>query len=99
MAGKEEMRIGCSGWSYKDWVGPFYPSDAEAKDYLKLYSRTFDCVEIDSSFYRIPSPGMVSQWKSGTPDGFTFSPSSRRRSRTRTSSRTSSRRFCTSTAS
>ncbi len=70
----EEFRIGCSGWSYKDWVGPFYPSNTEAKDYLKLYSRTFDCVEIDSSFYRIPSPGMVSQWKSSTPDGFTFCP-------------------------
>jgi len=70
----EEFRIGCSGWSYKDWVGPFYPSNTEAKDYLKLYSRTFDCVEIDSSFYRIPSPVMVSQWKSSTPDGFTFCP-------------------------
>ncbi|MGH9920330.1 MAG: DUF72 domain-containing protein [Nitrososphaerales archaeon] len=70
----ENVRIGCSGWSYKDWVGPFYPSNTEAKDYLKLYSRTFDCVEIDSSFYRIPSPGMVSQWKSSTPEGFTFCP-------------------------
>ena len=74
MSGLEKIRIGCSGWSYKDWVGPFYPPNTEAKDYLKLYSRTFDCVEIDSSFYRIPSPGMVSQWKNTTPDGFTFSP-------------------------
>ncbi len=74
MSGLEKVRIGCSGWSYKDWVGPFYPSGAEAKDYLRLYSRTFDCVEIDSSFYRIPSPGMVSQWKSSTPGTFTFSP-------------------------
>jgi uncharacterized protein YecE (DUF72 family) len=70
----EKMRIGCSGWSYKDWAGPFYPSNAEAKDYLRLYSRTFNCVEIDSSFYRIPSPSMISRWKNATPDGFTFSP-------------------------
>ena len=74
MPENERVRIGCSGWSYKDWVGPFYPPNTEAKDYLKLYSRAFNCVEIDSSFYRIPSPGMVSQWKNNTPDGFTFSP-------------------------
>ncbi len=68
------LRVGCSGWSYKDWVGPFYPQDAQAKDYLRLYSRAFDCVEIDSSFYRIPSPFMISQWKASTPEGFKFAP-------------------------
>ncbi len=70
----EKVKIGCSGWSYQDWVGPFYPPDAQAKDFLGLYSRTFDCVEIDSSFYRIPSPSMIGHWKSVTPEGFTFSP-------------------------
>ena len=70
----DKLRIGCSGWSYKDWVGGFYPKDLQAGDYLKFYSRVFDCVEIDSSFYRIPSPFMVNQWKNNTPDGFTFSP-------------------------
>jgi uncharacterized protein YecE (DUF72 family) len=70
----EKLRIGCSGWSYKDWVGPFYPADTQAKDYLRFYSQAFNCVEIDSSFYRIPSPFMVSQWKNNTPEGFTFSP-------------------------
>jgi uncharacterized protein YecE (DUF72 family) len=74
LPGTEKVRVGCSGWSYKDWVGPFYPPGTEAKDYLGLYSRTFNCVEIDSSFYRIPSPAMVSHWKTATPDGFTFSP-------------------------
>ena len=74
MPGAEKFRVGCSGWSYKDWVGPFYPRDAEPKDYLGLYSKAFDCVEIDSSFYRIPSPAMVAQWKRVTPPGFTFSP-------------------------
>ncbi|MDA4132349.1 MAG: DUF72 domain-containing protein, partial [Thaumarchaeota archaeon] len=63
------MRIGCSGWSYKDWVGPFYPADLQPKEYLKFYSQAFDCVEIDSSFYRIPSLSMVSQWKRNTPEG------------------------------
>ncbi len=70
----EGLRIGCSGWSYKDWAGPFYPKDLPARDYLKFYSSVFNCVEIDSSFYRIPSPSMITQWSRGTPPGFTFSP-------------------------
>jgi uncharacterized protein YecE (DUF72 family) len=70
----KSIRIGCSGWSYKDWQGIFYPKDLPARDYLRFYSRIFNCVEIDSSFYRIPGPLMVSQWKSVTPAGFTFSP-------------------------
>ena len=70
----EDLRIGCSGWSYKDWQGIFYPKDLAARDYLKFYSGVFASVEIDSSFYRVPSPSMVSQWKASTPDGFSFSP-------------------------
>jgi len=69
-----KLRIGCSGWSYKDWQGIFYPKELAAKDYLKYYSGVFDCVEIDSSFYRVPSPFMISQWKANTPPGFLFSP-------------------------
>jgi uncharacterized protein YecE (DUF72 family) len=67
-------RIGCSGWSYKDWVGPFYPPGTEPKEYIKLYSRAFDSVEVDSSFYRIPTASMISHWKSATPPGFVFCP-------------------------
>jgi uncharacterized protein YecE (DUF72 family) len=68
------IRIGCSGWSYADWVGPFYPKDTTPQEYLKLYSRVFDCVEIDSTFYRAPTPTMVQQWNSTTPTGFLFTP-------------------------
>jgi uncharacterized protein YecE (DUF72 family) len=68
------LRVGCSGWSYKDWVGPFYPRDMAAKDYLKFYSKVFDCVEVDSSFYRIPNAFMINQWRNNTPTGFLFSP-------------------------
>jgi uncharacterized protein YecE (DUF72 family) len=67
-------RIGCSGWSYADWVGPFYPKDTRPQDYLRLYSRVFDCVEIDSTFYRAPSPIMVQQWTKSSPPGFIFAP-------------------------
>ena len=68
------IRIGCSGWSYADWVGPFYPKNTPPQDYLKLYSRVFDCVEIDSTFYRAPSSVMVQHWLSGTSPGFVFAP-------------------------
>ena len=70
----DALRIGCSGWSYKDWHGIFYPKELPAKDFLKFYSGVFNSVEIDSSFYRVPSPAMISQWKGTTPTGFTFSP-------------------------
>jgi uncharacterized protein YecE (DUF72 family) len=69
-----KMRVGCSGWSYEDWVGPFYPKHAKAKDYLRLYSSVFDAVEIDSSFYRIPNQVMISQWNKNTPENFIFCP-------------------------
>jgi len=68
------VRIGCSGWSYADWVGPFYPKETTPQQYLSLYSKIFDCVEIDSTFYRAPSPSMVEQWSANTPDGFVFAP-------------------------
>ena len=70
----DKLRIGCSGWSYKDWQGAFYPRGLAAKDYLSYYSKVFNCVEIDSSFYRVPNQSMVNQWRSGTPEGFLFSP-------------------------
>ncbi len=68
----ERLRVGCSGWSYQDWVGPFYPKDAKPSDYLSLYSHVFNAVEIDSTYYRTPSPVMVANWRKTTPDGFLF---------------------------
>lgn len=70
----DKIRVGCSGWSYKDWAGIFYPKDLPAGEYLKFYSKYFNCVEIDSSFYRIPSSFMVEQWRKNSPEGFKFSP-------------------------
>jgi len=67
-----KLKIGCSGWSYQDWVGPFYPKDARPSDYLRLYSNVFDAVEVDSTYYRNPSPLMVSNWRRATPEGFVF---------------------------
>lgn len=67
-----KYRVGCSGWSYKDWIGPFYPKETPSYDLLKYYSTVFDTVEVDSSFYRTPTANMVASWNKSTPEGFTF---------------------------
>lgn len=69
---RNKYLTGCSGWSYKSWVGPFYPKGTKAKDFLRLYSTVFDAVEIDSTFYSIPESSVVSNWYSSTGDHFTF---------------------------
>ena len=64
--------VGCSGWSYTSWEGPFYPSGTENFRWLNYYSRVFDYVEIDSTFYRIPNIFMVQNWVKKTPKSFKF---------------------------
>jgi len=63
------IRLGCAGWSYKEWVGPLYDSD---KSMLRQYSSVFDTVEIDSSFYKFPEKGTVLGMARYTPLGFQF---------------------------
>jgi uncharacterized protein YecE (DUF72 family) len=60
-------------WTYPDWIGTFYPPSAKNSEFLSLYSRVFDIVEVDSTFYRSPSPILVKQWREKTPDNFIFS--------------------------
>jgi uncharacterized protein YecE (DUF72 family) len=67
-----QLYIGCSGWSYSSWQGPFYPSNLENKYWLSYYSQVFNYVEIDSTFYRIPNEFMVKNWDRKTPTGFRF---------------------------
>ena len=65
--------IGCSGWSYSAWQGPFYPSNLDSSsDWLKFYSSVFDYVEIDSSFYKPPNAFTVKNWFEKTPENFKF---------------------------
>jgi uncharacterized protein YecE (DUF72 family) len=64
--------IGCSGWSYPDWEGPFYPHSTDPSDYLAYYADRFPVVEVDSSFYRRPTPRMVRTWYHRTPPDFRF---------------------------
>jgi uncharacterized protein YecE (DUF72 family) len=67
------IRIGCCGWSYKDWAGQFYPRGLPPGRFLESYASRFDLVEVDSTFYRPPSPRMVEGWRTKTPAGFRFS--------------------------
>jgi uncharacterized protein YecE (DUF72 family) len=67
-----QLYIGCSGWSYSSWQGPFYPSNIENKFWLPYYSQILNYVEIDSTFYRIPSEFMVKNWNRRTPQNFRF---------------------------
>lgn len=62
--------IGTMGFSYKEWVGALYPKGLAARDYLSFYSRIFNAVEIDSTFYGIPRREAVNRWKESTPKGF-----------------------------
>jgi uncharacterized protein YecE (DUF72 family) len=64
--------IGCSGWSYSDWEGAFYPPGTDPSDYLAFYADRFPVVEVDSSFYRPPTPRMVRSWFARPPSGFKF---------------------------
>lgn len=74
------VRVGCQGWLYHDWttkpggVSVFYPVGTRAEEMLALYARAFRSVEVDSTFYAIPSAQTLRNWAQRTPEGFTFSP-------------------------
>lgn len=67
-----ELKIGCTGWSYQAWQGPFYPKKLEKKNWLKFYSSIFDVTEINSTFYKIPTKWITKKWFHDTPKDFRF---------------------------
>lgn len=66
------VRIGTSGWSYDDWDGHVYPRALDASDRLRFYAERFPTVEIDSTYYRDPTPQIVRGWIEKTRDARTF---------------------------
>jgi uncharacterized protein YecE (DUF72 family) len=66
------VRIGCSGWSYQHWKGRFYPGRAPESGWLGLYAETFDTVEVNATFYRLPLRSTVAGWAARTPRTFLF---------------------------
>lgn len=64
--------LGTSGWSYADWVGPLYPPGTQSARFLQTYATIFRSVEIDSTFYGIPTAAAVAAWRTRTPEDFVF---------------------------
>jgi len=65
--------IGCSGFYYKEWKGIFYPEGMPAKDWFQFYCRHFNTIEINSSFYRMPSSASLQKWYQDSSEDFLFS--------------------------
>ena len=66
------VRVGCSGWSYPPWRGSFYPKGVPTARWLEHYAQTFDTVEVNATFYRLPALSMVEGWAEHSPPGFLF---------------------------
>ena len=78
---KDELniKIGCQGWNYPDWTAKaggeaiFYPRGTKANEMLEVYSKVYDTIEVDSTFYAVPAGSAVEGWYRKTPENFTFS--------------------------
>lgn len=68
-----EFFIGTSGYSYKDWEGEFYPGNISASQYLGFYSRHFNTIEVNSTYYSLPNPYLFFNLLKKAPDKFLFS--------------------------
>ena len=66
------MLAGTSGYSYKEWVGPFYPEKLPASAMLRYYAERFPTVEINNTFYKMPEESMLERWAREVPEGFAF---------------------------
>jgi uncharacterized protein YecE (DUF72 family) len=66
------IRIGCSGWNYRHWRGPFYPEGLPARRWFEHYAATFDTVELNTSFYRLPAADTFAKWRDQAPPGFHY---------------------------
>src|SRR5438270_13096488 len=64
--------VGTSGFAYKEWKPEFYPADLKAADMLSFYSRRFNSVEINNTFYKMPTEKVLTQWREQTPEDFSF---------------------------
>jgi uncharacterized protein YecE (DUF72 family) len=68
-----KLHIGTMGWSYRFWVANFYPHGLKSAAFLAEYAKHFNSVELDNTFYRIPSANATKAWEEQTPKGFLFS--------------------------
>jgi uncharacterized protein YecE (DUF72 family) len=71
-SGAMRLWVGTSGYSYKEWKGTFYPERLPAKEMLRYYAQRFQTVEINNTFYRLPSAPMLARWAEEVPERFVF---------------------------
>jgi uncharacterized protein YecE (DUF72 family) len=64
------LRVGTSGWQYRDWRGAFYPPALAQKHWLEHYAAHFETVEVNNTFYRLPARTTFEQWAARVPTGF-----------------------------
>ena len=74
-----KIHVGTSGFSYKEWKGPFYPEDLKNADMLAYYAERLPSVEINNTFYRMPKKEVLASWASQVPDHFRFAIKASRR--------------------
>ena len=67
-----EIRVGTSGYAYKEWRGSFYPEKHKPAEMLRYYAERFSAVEINNTFYKLPERGMLERWAEQVPPGFVF---------------------------
>ena len=67
-----QLYLGTQGWSYPSWVGSFYPSGTSTSEYLPEYTKSFNTVELDTTFYGVPRQSTIAGWLERTPAGFRF---------------------------
>jgi len=68
-----ELRVGTSGFHYRHWRGELYPRSLAAREWFGFYAARFDTVEINNSFYRLPTADAVRGWRDQAPAGFLYS--------------------------
>lgn len=72
MSAKPALRIGCSGYEYEDWRGDLYPADLPKARWFERYTEVFDTVEVNGTFYSLPSPETFDRWRTRAPEGFMY---------------------------
>ncbi len=68
------LRTGAPAWARKDWVGRLYPPGTSDKEFLRTYARRVDAIELNASYYRVPSEEVLDAWAAETPERFRFCP-------------------------
>jgi uncharacterized protein YecE (DUF72 family) len=72
LTAQQKIRLGTCAWNFEEWRGNFYPADLPQERWLEFYSHYLPAVEVDSTFYRVPSEASVQRWAEYTPASFRF---------------------------